>query len=339
MAIRRRDVPSAEPSPHHGTLRGALTQSNTLRPYLECVRASLTAALTLEDFASQVVERHNIPEIEAQTTPEVVLAPLTISRNEHEVVLIEPAVNSVRLSIKIKQADEIEHILAHKFTRFMMQRAENFVVLRRKPIAGYDISFLITNTHTASMLKHKLVDFVIQFMEEVDKEISEMKLSLNARARIVAESYLGAVRPTANPVLITMDAYASPALARDLAGALHAAHSLQGGHCPGRHRSARTRATGRAPHARPYAARCRASCVCAPPPGEEGRRSAAATPTDHATAAEAGQAPRRGATTPRRAPSWGPCSARGARAAPRQRATYVATPRAHGAARHAAPEQ
>jgi len=32
-----------------------------------------------------------------------------------------------------------------------------------------------------------------RFMEEVDKEISEMKLSLNARARIVAESYLTAV--------------------------------------------------------------------------------------------------------------------------------------------------
>jgi hypothetical protein len=31
-------------------------------------------------------------------------------------------------------------------------------------------------------------------MEEVDREISEMKLSLNARARIVAESYLTAVR-------------------------------------------------------------------------------------------------------------------------------------------------
>ena len=44
------------------------------------------------------------------------------------------------------------------------------------------------------MLKHKIVDFIIQFMEEVDKEISEMKLSLNARARIVAESYLSAVR-------------------------------------------------------------------------------------------------------------------------------------------------
>jgi len=63
------------------------------------------------------------------------------------------------------------------------------------------------------MLKHKIVDFIIQFvlgllpksrlpltvllsrfMEEVDKEISEMKLSLNARARVVAESYLTAVR-------------------------------------------------------------------------------------------------------------------------------------------------
>lgn len=35
---------------------------------------------------------------------------------------------------------------------------------------------MITNTHTEEMLKHKLVDFIIQFMEEVDKEISEMKL-------------------------------------------------------------------------------------------------------------------------------------------------------------------
>ncbi|GJD03851.1 putative arp2 3 complex 20 kda subunit protein [Colletotrichum higginsianum] len=108
--------------------------------------------------------------------PEVLLTPLTIARNENERVLIEPSINSVRISIKIKQADEIEHILVHKFTRFLTQRAESFFILRRKPIKGYDISFLITNFHTEEMLKHKLVDFIIQFMEEVDKEISEMKL-------------------------------------------------------------------------------------------------------------------------------------------------------------------
>ena len=61
---------------------------------------------------------------------------------------------------------------------------------------GYDISFLITNFHTEEMLKHKLVDFIIQFMEDVDKEISEMKLFLNARARFVAESFLTPVRVT-----------------------------------------------------------------------------------------------------------------------------------------------
>ncbi|KIW09553.1 uncharacterized protein PV09_00426 [Verruconis gallopava] len=164
--------------------------SQSLRPYLQCVRSSLTAALSLSNFASQVSERHNVPEIEAASSPEVLLNPLTVSRNDNEKVLIEPSINSVRISIKIKQADEIEHILVHKFTRFLTQRAEAFFILRRKPIKGYDISFLITNYHTEEMLKHKLVDFIIQFMEEVDKEISEMKLFLNARARFVAESFL-----------------------------------------------------------------------------------------------------------------------------------------------------
>ncbi|KAG6819874.1 Actin- protein 2/3 complex subunit 4 [Arthromyces matolae] len=180
--------------------------SNTLKPYLAAVRSTLTAALTLENFSSQVVERHNKPEVETGGSKEVLLNPLTISRNENERVLIEPSVNSIRLSIRIKQSDEIERILCHKFTRFMMQRAESFIVLRRKPVPGHDISFLITNTHSETMLKHKIVDFIIEFvlfhfrrlaanscdrfMEEVDKEISAMKLNLNWRARTVAESYL-----------------------------------------------------------------------------------------------------------------------------------------------------
>lgn len=39
----------------------------------------------------------------------------------------------------------------------------------RKPIPGYDISFLITAAHTQMMYKHKLVDFLIHFMQEIDK--------------------------------------------------------------------------------------------------------------------------------------------------------------------------
>eukprot|EP00118_Oscarella_pearsei_P024746 m.306712 g.306712 ORF g.306712 m.306712 type:complete len:169 (+) comp41523_c0_seq1:61-567(+) len=164
--------------------------SATLRPYLNAVRATLEAAMCLENFSSQVVERHNKPEVEIRSNKEVLLSPVVVSRNEKEKVLIEGSINSLRVSIGIKQADEIEKILCHKFMRFMMMRAESFVVLRRKPVEGYDVSFLITNFHTEAMYKHKLVDFIIQFMEEIDKEISEMKLALNARARICAGEFL-----------------------------------------------------------------------------------------------------------------------------------------------------
>ena len=164
--------------------------SATLKPYLNAVRATLNAAMCLENFNSQVVERHVKPEVEVKTSKELLLTPVVVARNEKEKVLIESSINSIRVSIAVKQADEIEQILCQKFMRFMMMRAENFFVLRRKPVEGYDISFLITNVHTEQMLKHKLVDFVIHFMEEIDKEISEMKLAVNARARIVAEEFL-----------------------------------------------------------------------------------------------------------------------------------------------------
>lgn len=88
----------------------------------------------MTNFASQISERHNVPEIEAQSSPELLLNPLHVARNENEKVLIEPSVNSIRVSIRIKQADEIEHILVHKFTRFLTQRAEAFLILRRKPV-------------------------------------------------------------------------------------------------------------------------------------------------------------------------------------------------------------
>ena len=116
--------------------------------------------------------------------------PLTIARTDNEMCFIEPSINSVRVSIKIKQADEIEEILCRKFTSFLMQRAEQFVIMRRKPLEGYDVSFLITNTHLEKMWKHKLIDFVIQFMEEIDKEISGMKIAINARARLVASEFM-----------------------------------------------------------------------------------------------------------------------------------------------------
>lgn len=86
------------------------------------------------------------------------LTPLVISRSENERVLIESSVNSIRISLKIKKvnvtcfilinrfivsltvcgiffkADDIERILSHKFNRFMMMRAEGFIILRKVPV-------------------------------------------------------------------------------------------------------------------------------------------------------------------------------------------------------------
>jgi len=162
----------------------------TLKPYLEAVRHSLTAAMCIQNFDSQLVERYNKPEVEISSGKEIELTPLVIARNEKEKVLVESSFNSIRVSIMIKQADDLEEILVDKFSRILMQRAERFSILRRKPLPGYTISFLITNVHTEDMYKNKLVDFIIQFMEEVDKEVSDLKLAVNARARICAAEFL-----------------------------------------------------------------------------------------------------------------------------------------------------
>lgn len=64
---------------------------------------------------------------------------------------------------------------------------------RRGRAQGYSISFLITNTHLETMYKQKLIDFIIQFMEDIDKEISSLKLAINARSRLVATMFLEAM--------------------------------------------------------------------------------------------------------------------------------------------------
>ncbi|KAI6174945.1 DUF2012 domain-containing protein [Aphelenchoides bicaudatus] len=140
--------------------------STTLQPYLDTIRRTLESSLCMENFSSQIAERHSKPEVEVRTSKELLLEPIVISRNKYEKVLIEGecSINSVRLSIAVKQADEIERILCHKFTNFMAQRADDFIVLRRKPIPGYDISFLITYHHTEIMNKQKLIDFLIHMI-------------------------------------------------------------------------------------------------------------------------------------------------------------------------------
>lgn len=164
--------------------------ANTYRPYLKCIQSTLSAALCLQNFPCPQVERQNKPEVEFGTNPEVLLQPITICRNEHEKCYIETSINSVRISFKIKQIDQLDALLVKKYMAFLMQRAEALDILRRVAVRDYDVSFLVTNFHCQQYNKQKLIAFICHFVEDINAEITELKLLVNTRGRAVATDYL-----------------------------------------------------------------------------------------------------------------------------------------------------
>jgi actin related protein 2/3 complex subunit 4 len=82
------------------------------------------------------VERQPKLEVEAQAYPELLLKPLLICRNSAESVLIKGSVNSMRVSTKVKQADQADEEIASTFLRFLMQRAESIGIERKEPMDG-----------------------------------------------------------------------------------------------------------------------------------------------------------------------------------------------------------
>lgn len=53
-----------------------------------------------------------------------------------------------------------------------------------------DLYTTVTHEHVEDMRKNKLIDFIVHWMEDVDKEISEQKLSVSSRGRVVAADFL-----------------------------------------------------------------------------------------------------------------------------------------------------
>jgi hypothetical protein len=49
---------------------------------------------------------------------------------------------------------------------------------------------LLTDAHLSELMKESVAEFIITFLKEVDKEISEMKIGINSRSRNVAELFL-----------------------------------------------------------------------------------------------------------------------------------------------------
>jgi len=163
--------------------------ASTLRPYLSAVRHTLEAAICLMHFPSVVAERQERPEVEVHESEVGVLKPILIRRDTNEMTLIEVAVNSVRVSIKIRQSDRMETMLLARHVKFLQKRAENFKILRRKAVEGYDVSFLITAEHLLQQTKASVINFIVDMMERFDADVKQLKLDLHCRLRGAAVAY------------------------------------------------------------------------------------------------------------------------------------------------------
>lgn len=101
--------------------------------------------MCLRDFPSQLVEKDNKPYVELTGLDSkidfLIMKPIYLARNKKEQFLIEPSINSCRVkkivtkvSFTIKKSDEIDKLIALKFSTMIAARAELFEMLRRKPI-------------------------------------------------------------------------------------------------------------------------------------------------------------------------------------------------------------
>jgi actin related protein 2/3 complex subunit 4 len=155
-------------------------------PYYFCIKRTLHAAICISNQPSRSVERHNKPEVEVGEHHELLLNPLLICRSDQERTLIETGINSVRVSVCFQKSDSLAELISRKYVGFLAQRADKIFVLRKKPTKDYDISFLITHEEAETMHKSKVIDFIVQFIADIDKDVTEMKIATNNRSRRAA---------------------------------------------------------------------------------------------------------------------------------------------------------
>jgi hypothetical protein len=117
--------------------------------------------------------------------------------NKQEQCLIESSSNSVRVSFLFKQqamasSDPLEASILYQWMRFFQQQAEDYKILRRKPLDGYSISFLILHDHLKQFGVKNTENWIMNFCAVLDKECSDIKIQVNAQARCVTTEYFKA---------------------------------------------------------------------------------------------------------------------------------------------------
>jgi actin related protein 2/3 complex, subunit 4 len=164
--------------------------AESLKPFLAILRDTLDYALNLRNFPSQIYEKINRPQVEVSESLELLNNPIIISKNEDEKIEIEPSINSVRINIVIKKHADLEELLMGIYSNYLMNRADKLHILRKKAKEGFDISFLVTNYHLENYKKEEIIDYIVEFVQDLSKEITEMKLIVNSQSRLVSTNFM-----------------------------------------------------------------------------------------------------------------------------------------------------
>ena len=138
----------------------------------------------------------------ARTATNTSSAISTKTNATRESCLIESTSNSVRISFLFKaqakaqaanananvsaNADTLEASILFQWMRFLMVQ-HHHPLLRKRPLEGYSITFLVTNQHLA--VHKNIKESILSFCSRIDKECSDIKLQVNAQARYVTTEF------------------------------------------------------------------------------------------------------------------------------------------------------
>ena len=89
--------------------------------------------------------------------------------------------------MQLKTVDKLEDLLRRKQLQFYHRRAEALRLLRRKPVKGYDISFLLTAKHQQQLDKQAVIAFICELVEDVSS-CSSLKRLITAHGRASSKS-------------------------------------------------------------------------------------------------------------------------------------------------------
>lgn len=171
-------------------------QGKTLEEYARDVGTALYKNLCIRRFPCQHVERYNKPEIEFATSSELLLPPTSVGRSQSgEACLIEPSINSCRISFRFREGDALDSVLSEGFYRFVMLQAEAFPLLRRSPIEGFHISFLVTDALLLKTDVMSIVQFFVRFVVDAPSFLRSQKLAVSAHSRACASVFLRGMMP------------------------------------------------------------------------------------------------------------------------------------------------